>query len=507
MARRSSGFISKKPHRKSRGGCFTCKRKKVKVAYSSLQVMCDECQPICSYCSLRNLSCEYLPGTASASPASAAAPGDSSSPTGSIIGEGADFNDTSTTISSWLVPAVQAASGFMSNSDFELIKHYKTFTWQTLTVRDDKDVVSLHRDSIPHLSLSHSHLLYALLSLAASHSNTLAPSKQAEQLALTYRQRTFKEYNRALQNITAENYESVLVTGMLLLSLISPPESKTTDDEAYLAWMDTFLKMSEGLRILASLRWAAGIEKLSIYPLVCRELRMLPPSPVFFTGDDRHLQTRVGAVGTTPDHPNPPATYHLKYSEASTVFLPPPLMGLLVSLSSAESDSGPIDLHKNTLYPVLHAFSPIFLSLYYYHLNPDFFVRVFVFCSFLMPEFLLLVKNREPRALVLVAWWFALAGLAPRGWWIGSAVEKVVEAVGKIVVAQGDAVTRRAFEGVDDMIRVLHLEGSEAAARAVFEEWSDIRWDEGPQKAEDWETSLFTDWSADPVFQFEGSAY
>jgi len=31
MVRRSVGFVSKKPHRKSRGGCQTCKRKKVKV--------------------------------------------------------------------------------------------------------------------------------------------------------------------------------------------------------------------------------------------------------------------------------------------------------------------------------------------------------------------------------------------------------------------------------------------------------------------------------------------
>jgi hypothetical protein len=31
MARKSAGFVSKKPHRKSRGGCLTCKRKKVKV--------------------------------------------------------------------------------------------------------------------------------------------------------------------------------------------------------------------------------------------------------------------------------------------------------------------------------------------------------------------------------------------------------------------------------------------------------------------------------------------
>jgi hypothetical protein len=31
MVRKSAGFVSKKPHKKSRGGCLTCKRKKVKV--------------------------------------------------------------------------------------------------------------------------------------------------------------------------------------------------------------------------------------------------------------------------------------------------------------------------------------------------------------------------------------------------------------------------------------------------------------------------------------------
>ncbi|KAH6642175.1 hypothetical protein C7974DRAFT_96632 [Boeremia exigua] len=488
MTRRSSGFVSKKPHRKSRGGCSTCKRKKVK---------CDEGQPICGYCSLRKMSCDYLPELISASPASTAT---FNTPSDQTSDEEIDFNNTAVPIFSCLMPAIPASSGLMSDSDIELLHHYKTFTWQTITVRDDEAVVSLHRDSIPRLSLSHSHLMYALLSIAASHNNMLAPSKQSKQLALVHRQQTFAEYSKALQNITAENYESVLVTGMLLLSLISPPESETAGSDAYLAWMDTFLKMSEGLRILASLRWAAGIEKLSVYPLICRELRTLPPPPIFHSSDDRYLHSRIGAVGTTPDYPNPPSTYYLKHSEAFPVFLPPPLMNLLLSISHAKSGSGPIDLHANTIYPVLQAFSPIFLSLYYYHLNPDFFVRIFVFCSFLMPEFLLLVKQREPRALVLVAWWFALAGLAPRGWWIGEAVEKVVEAVGNIVLADSDATTRAAFNSVDSFIHVLRAEGSEAAAQNVFEGWSGIHWDEGPLKAEEWEMSLLTDWSEELSF-------
>ncbi|KAF2997137.1 hypothetical protein E8E13_004978 [Curvularia kusanoi] len=356
-------------------------------------------------------------------------------------------------------------------------------------------MVSVHSESIPRLSLSHPHLLYAVLSVAASHNNALTPSKTAEQAALVCRQRTFAEYSKALQNITAENYEAVLVTGMLLLHLIPTPASETATCDEYLSWMDSFLKMSEGLRVLASLRWAAGIEKLSVYPLVCRELRTLPPPPIFHRSDDRNLHTRVAAVGTTPDYPNPPSTYYMQHSEASPVFLPPCLMNLLASLDNTKSDSGPIDLHANTLYPVLHAFSPIFLSLYYYHLDPDFFVRVFVFCSFLMPDFLLLVKAREPRALMLFAWWFALAGLAPRGWWVGRAVEKVVEAAGTIIMTEGDEITKEAFRGVGRIMDIVHSKGSQAAARSIFDGWENVHWDDGPRNAGAWEESLLTDWS------------
>jgi hypothetical protein len=160
-------------------------------------------------------------------------------------------------------------------------------------------------------------------------------------------------------------------------------------------------------------------------------------------------------------------------------------------------------MHGNTLYPVLHALSPIFLSLYYYHLNPDFFVRIFVFCSFLMPDFLQLVKNRESRALVLLAWWFALAGLAPRGWWIGRSVEKVVEAVGRIVMENGDQVTQSAFKGANKIVRTLESQGSEVAARSIFDDWTDVKWDEGPKKAEEWEASLLMDWSMDVDFDFK----
>ncbi|KAF2825901.1 hypothetical protein CC86DRAFT_294548 [Ophiobolus disseminans] len=483
MVRRSSGFVSKKPHRKSRGGCLTCKRKKVK---------CDETQPACGYCALRRLECEYpqdtLPRSSTASTSASPSheelhlvPYDSS-----VDG---DFNDITCQIPSWVAPAIFVATGKLSFEEVELLHHYKTQTWQAFAVRGDDTTHPIHQDRVPQLAVTQPYLLSALLSLAASHRNWLQPSKYSEDKALMYRQKTFQHYTKDLQNITSDNYETILLTGTFLLALIPHPGNSASDED-YLEWMYTLLKMSEGLRILASLRWSQGIEKLSIFPLICRELRNLPPPPIIAS-----LQTRAGPLGTTPDHPNPPSTYGMPGAMpgANAVFLPPPLMALLEDIMNP-LDTGPIDIHGNTLYPVFHALSPIFLSLYYYHLNPDFNVRVFVLSSFLLPDFLALVKAREPRALVLMAWWFALVCLVPKGWWIRPRVG-VVGALGRAIRQLGDTGVWEALEGAERVVDVLLSADIEKAAESVFEGWEGVYWDDGPGRAQEWELGLLVDLS------------
>ncbi|KAH7371243.1 hypothetical protein BKA66DRAFT_188620 [Pyrenochaeta sp. MPI-SDFR-AT-0127] len=509
MARRSAGFVSKKAHRKSRGGCLTCKRKKVK---------CDEAQPACGYCCLRSWDCQYIQDSALASKSP---PSDSTSSHTTPLSdtsnvEEVDFNNTSIQIPTWLVPAACASTGQLTLLDHELLHHYRTSTWKAFAARKDAVVQKLHRDFVPQSSLSNPYLLYALLSIAASHSNALSPSKQIEKQALVYRHKTFQEYSKALQNITAENYESVLVTGTFLLALIPPPAENATDEE-HLDWMFSLLKMSEGLRVLASLRWAQGIEKLTIYPLICRELRALPPPPTIHGKDDASLCTPVGPLGTTPNHPNPAPTYPHQYPLSSPLFLPQPLMALLKTLVNPAS-TGRIDLDRQTLTPVFHALSPIFLSLYYYHLNQDFYVRIFAFTSFLMPDFLQLVKQREPRALTLVAWWFALANLVPNGWWVGQCVRGVVGAIGGVIRAQevdggsdgcssrGNEIVIEAFERAERIVETFQTYSGEDAAMSIYEEWVGVSWDEGPKKAEEWEFGQLLDLGAlDPVgFEMAG---
>ncbi|KAI8932176.1 hypothetical protein NX059_011058 [Plenodomus lindquistii] len=182
-------------------------------------------------------------------------------------------------------------------------------------------------------------------------------------------------------------------------------------------------------------------------------------------------------------------------------------MQLLQSLTTPCA-AGPIDLHRGAILPVLHALSPMLLSLYYYRLNDDFCVRNFVFVSFLMSGFLQLVRGREPRALVLVAWWCLMNGLVPKGWWSGSRMRSVVEAIGRVVKGYEavDPIIEHAFEGALRIAELDKAEDKEVAARCVFQNWDGVYWDDGPTRADLWELDQLLDLGDVNVYEVLGLA-
>lgn len=157
-------------------------------------------------------------------------------------------------------------------------------------------------------------------------------------------------------------------------------------------------------------------------------------------------------------------------------FLPPPLMELLRAIAEP-SDTGPIDLHRSTLLPVLHALSPIFLSLYHYHLNEDASLRIIVFPTFLMPEFHALVKAKEPRALVIMGWWFAFIRLVPNNWWIKGFIPRLLQAVSNSVIRSNSKILMNAIEGAYRVVRLAESKGVEAAAKSIFDGWEGVHWE------------------------------
>jgi hypothetical protein len=426
--------------------------------------------------------------------------------------------------------------------EISLLHHYRNDVWHTMNVRHETPVHNINRDLVPKLAISSDYLLYAMLSISAAHKDFVDPSQETKTLCLRYRTKALGSYTKALKNITWENYETMLVTSLYMMGMVPPPENPCSDD-ACLKWISALLTMMQGLRLLAGLKWARGIEKLAVFPLFRRELRNLPPPPQLGTPC---FYANVEKETENPLYPNPPTTYQspddtstpsittstapspppksagmdmsnlpfrpqelmsagtsphspqswkkpTSWQIPSPAFLPPPLMALLQTLIKPPPTHGPIDINGPILLPTLHAFSPIFLSLYYYHLNPDLYVRIVVLPTFITPEFLSLVASREPRALVMIGWWFAFVRMVPGIWWLEPSVGRVLQAVSNEVMRCNDKVLMEAMEGAHKIHRVVETWGREAGGRSVFEGWDGVNWEEGPIMEERWSFSKVVD--------------
>jgi hypothetical protein len=256
-----------------------------------------------------------------------------------------------------------------------------------------------------------------------------------DSLAHIYRQKMISEYSAALKNISNDEYEPIVITAKYMYCLVPPPDPHF-DATTLLDWVATFLSMAQGLRVLCSLKWACGIEKMDIFPLVRRD-----------------------------DYP-----FHL----STPIFLPPGLMILLEELLEP-NNTGTIDYHRPILLPALYALSPLFLSLYTHGLNADFQQRIGAYPTYLSPEFPRLVKMQEPRAMVVMSWWFALLTLLPEtAWWFRGVIPHVLHAVGNIVAMSGNSVLTNAIEGTFKVADLVRTMGREMAAQAVLEGWFDL---------------------------------
>ncbi|PVI01487.1 hypothetical protein DM02DRAFT_671272 [Periconia macrospinosa] len=509
MPRRSPGFVSKRPHKKSRGGCLTCKKKKVK---------CDEGQPACSYCGLRKIQCVYPTEQEKQH---------SRESTLSQEPWGGDYTELpliSSNSQSLLVPAGHTSSGQLSSIEFELMHHYKTLVWPTLSSRVDESIQYLNRDWAPIKSIKTDYILYSLLSISASHLSLMKSDSQLKTAALQYRHRAISSYTKALNNITSDNYETLLMTSLYMMGMVPPPEQPCKDD-AYMEWMNSLFNMMQGLRVLAGLKWIAGIEKLEVYPIFRREVKLLPsPPPLKSVRTDPKFWS-------VPIRANPPSTYmempdtipsvphktsttssgrdmsDLPFKPAELMragssphapqawknppswqlpfpaFLPPPLMMILERIIEPPKNEKKMDLHAPVLLPSIHALSPIFLSLYYYRLQSDLYTRITVFPTVLPPPFFDLVARKEPRALIIAGWWFSLTRLSPNTWWLDKTIPRVLQAISNEIMRSNDSGYMAAMEGAFRISREIDIgprgkTGRERAAKTIFEGWDGVFWED-----------------------------
>jgi hypothetical protein len=185
--------IPRKGHTKSRRGCFSCKRRKIK---------CSESLPACNHCIKAGLRCEYPKSPDFVNHYGSKA---TREPSHGIEDEGSSGSQNETLVSEWSgldvvpypKPIVQLSnipmSGMFSMSDMKYFHHFIMTAYPHLPIGADKVWINV----IPAAAWHYDYLIHSMLALAASHLSALL-SDDAQQEAVLHRITAMRSLNAAL---------------------------------------------------------------------------------------------------------------------------------------------------------------------------------------------------------------------------------------------------------------------------------------------------------------------
>ncbi|KAL4404549.1 hypothetical protein CABS03_14344 [Colletotrichum abscissum] len=195
--RRIAAKISKKPHRKSKLGCHTCKRRKIK---------CDELKPACQNCVRHLVTCDFLQSR------SMAISMRSMQITLQTSLDARSADDPETPIRP--APAIDQALNFV---DLELIHNFTTAVYMTLST--DDLVRQMWRVSVVRMALKCEYVMRTLLSISALHLAHQRPERKEALVAkaLLYHRSASREAMELMSALDERNAENLFLFSLLTI--------------------------------------------------------------------------------------------------------------------------------------------------------------------------------------------------------------------------------------------------------------------------------------------------
>lgn len=223
---------SRRTHKKSRSGCNTCKRRRVK---------CDEQKPCCGQCQFRKVTCQY---TEEQKPRATPPPG-----------------------SQGLIPErVESAATAATRPDssrhlleLELLHQWSTSTYKSYcgTV-----VAEFHnwQVAVPRLAFKHEYLLQGLLAMsaleiAAFTEDDVASRKRYAQTAIEYYILASSNFRAELTDLTPGNHQPLLALSSILMILELALPRFAEEDGEQLNMLDHILSFFELAKGFIAVVW------------------------------------------------------------------------------------------------------------------------------------------------------------------------------------------------------------------------------------------------------------
>ncbi|KAH7145423.1 hypothetical protein B0J13DRAFT_474079 [Dactylonectria estremocensis] len=245
-------YHTKRAHSKSRAGCKTCKRRRVK---------CDESRPTCHNCILRNEPCIYP----------------SSEDSGLK-----HWPSTTTTVSSDLTKSAHSSTLlrqplFMPSpdrgvDDMKLLWFYTTNAETTRTVYEDgrsNRINHILKSQIPRLAFETPFLMDCLLATSALQLQLLNQEINASR-AVRYRARACQGYREAIEEARPETFPALIACSLLLTNLSSHMFREEDTKELYIIdWMILWRGICLVIEMVSPRGlWESGMAELIFRPSI-----------------------------------------------------------------------------------------------------------------------------------------------------------------------------------------------------------------------------------------------
>ncbi|KAF2263855.1 hypothetical protein CC78DRAFT_260839 [Lojkania enalia] len=357
-----SKVYKKRPHRKVKSGCATCKRRKIK---------CDEEKPQCSNCVRYSAECVYPTPPLDTSPLTPTPPSLNQTPEG-IAEE---------------PPVAQYPKGIndLPIRDLALMHQWSVST--SLGFGDDFQGLSdPWRIDVPILAQSNHFLMRGILAVTALHISKLTtdPTMKLKyaQLAAWHQDLALPEYRAAIVNVTEENATAILAFASLttVYSFTTTPQRGGHFTRGVPEWV--YLHRGVG-RIPQ--HWYPWIENGPLRHQLCR--RRLQPVDPTANPDDYHLVC---------------------------------LRGMLCSLPPEEQSDG--IYYEQALQALRQAFAHAYLPES--RIGPKYALLIWI--EQINSAFLELLYSQKPRALVLFAHCCILLKRAALVWFLDGTAELIL---------------------------------------------------------------------------------
>ncbi|KAE8374548.1 hypothetical protein BDV26DRAFT_269820 [Aspergillus bertholletiae] len=249
----------RRSHKKSRNGCDQCKKRRVK---------CDEADP-CLNCTRRSLSCSYLqrivtprPEPAKKHPerlvACTPAPGTSLAEISAQTEAALDVFQRSLADTAYFVRE-------WNGQDPELMHHYCIST--CITLSDQEDVQHAWRTEVPKIAYSYEFLMHGILSLSALHLSYVKPEKHSHYLTSStfHMALGLQTFRIILRKPTKENCFALFAFSSIIVAWICAVPTDSKDAQPLSSVIEMF-NLCRG--IITLLEFFPLIQKSPLGPLM-----------------------------------------------------------------------------------------------------------------------------------------------------------------------------------------------------------------------------------------------